>query len=79
METTISHLKAHLAEHLRSVQRGQTLVVTDHNRAVARISPIETESLVQRPASRAFSLVVPTGLPKGLSANDLLQAERGES
>jgi len=78
METTVSHLKAHLAEHLRSVQSGQSLVVTDHNRAVARISPMESESLIQRPASKPFTLVLPAGIPKGLSAQDLLNAERAE-
>jgi prevent-host-death family protein len=76
---TISHLKAHLAEHLRYVQSGQTLVVTDHNRAVARILPMEADALIQRPASRPFTLVLPVGVPTGLSAQSLLNAERGEN
>jgi prevent-host-death family protein len=80
METaTVSHLKAHLAEHLRYVQSGQTLVVTDHNRAVARILPMEADSLIQRPASKPFALVVPVEIPTGLSAQDLLNAERAEN
>lgn len=38
-ETTISHLKSHLSAVLDLVKGGNTLVVTDHGRPVAQISP----------------------------------------
>jgi prevent-host-death family protein len=36
----IAELKDHLSEHLRSVERGSQLVVTDRDRPIARIVPV---------------------------------------
>jgi prevent-host-death family protein len=36
----IAELKDHLSEHIRAVERGSEVTVTDRNRPVARIVPI---------------------------------------
>jgi prevent-host-death family protein len=36
----IAELKDHLSEHLRSVERGAEIVVTDRDRPIARIVPL---------------------------------------
>ena len=38
---SVSDLKAQLSEQLRHVKEGETLVVTERGRAVARIVPVE--------------------------------------
>ncbi len=44
----IAELKDHLSEHLRSVERGGQLLVTDRNRPIARIVPASaSRSLLQ--------------------------------
>lgn len=55
----ISELKDHLSEHLRSVERGGQIVVTDRERPVARIVPVgERRTLVRTNApKRPFSSV----------------------
>lgn len=48
METIgIRELKAHLSRHLRRVQSGARLVVTDRGRSVATISPVEMPADVE--------------------------------
>jgi len=44
---SVSRLKDHLSAYLKKVQAGQTLVVTDRNKPVARLEP------VKQPASEA--------------------------
>ncbi len=44
----VAQLKAHLSEHLRAVEDGETLIVLNHNRPVARIVPYEEVPLWQR-------------------------------
>ena len=39
----IRELKAHLSRHLKRVQAGARLVVTDRGRSIATIAPIEPE------------------------------------
>ena len=39
----IRDLKARLSEYLRQVQRGQTIVITDHGQPVGRILPVERD------------------------------------
>lgn len=38
----IRDLKTHLSRHLRRVQRGARLLVTEHGRAIATLAPVET-------------------------------------
>ena len=55
----IAELKDQLSRHLRAVERGAEVEVTDRDRPIARIIPVSrTESsLVVRPPRRPFSTV----------------------
>lgn len=79
MISTVSSLKAHLSENLRRVAMGETVVVTDRRKPVARIIPYEFDDLVEATPTRQFSPVPPNlaGLPK-VDAMVLLQAERDD-
>lgn len=48
MEVGIRELKAKLSEHLQRVNEGETIVVTDRGRPVARLVPYDTSSAVER-------------------------------
>jgi prevent-host-death family protein len=48
MDTNIRGLKAHLSEYLQRVEAGDTIVVRNHNREVARIVPATADRLVER-------------------------------
>jgi prevent-host-death family protein len=66
VKVSISDLKAKLSEHVRRVKGGEEVLVTEHGRAVAVLSPVppghsedaELDELVDsglvRPASRPF-------------------------
>ncbi len=79
MTSTVSSLKAHLSENLRRVAEGESVIVTDRRKPVARIIPYEADDLVEAAASGPFLPVAPVGagLPK-LDAMALLRAERGD-
>jgi prevent-host-death family protein len=53
----IAELKDHLSQHLRAVERGTEVVVTDRDRPIARIVPMgEAEPrIVVLPARRPFT------------------------
>lgn len=52
----VAELKNNLSKNLRLVEGGEAIEITDHNRAVAMLVPIEAKSrLVLRPAFRAFA------------------------
>jgi prevent-host-death family protein len=54
----VADLKNNLSRHLREVEGGTVIEVTDHDRPVAQLIPVETKSrLVIRPARRPFSEV----------------------
>jgi prevent-host-death family protein len=54
----IAELKDHLSEHLRAVEAGAEIEVTDRNRPVARIIPIRASGAVKIiPASKPFAVV----------------------
>ena len=44
MKVSVRELKDRLSEHLRAVQGGQSIVVTSHDKPVARLSPVPSES-----------------------------------
>lgn len=77
----IAELKDQLSRHLRAVERGAEVEVTDRGRPIARIVPVSRPgaSLVVRSPSRSFSSVrsarhAPTGWD--VSSTDLLLEER---
>jgi len=43
MQTSIRDLKNHLSQYLRRAQRGEEIVVTSHNRPVAKLIPALSE------------------------------------
>ena len=52
----VAELKNGLSRHLRAVEGGEVLEVTDHDRPIARLIPIEHKtSLTLRAAERPFS------------------------
>jgi len=81
----IAELKDRLSEHLRAVERGSVseVIVTDRDRPVARIVPIERPAarVLIRPSKVPFSAVrglrfKPARWP--VSSLDLLREERGD-
>jgi prevent-host-death family protein len=80
----ISDLKAHLSEHLRSVQAGEALVVMDRKTPIARIVPYSerSEPLVIRkpkpgaPLIRDLPMPPPIHLDVDLMA--ILEEERAD-
>ena len=79
MTSTVSSLKAHLAENLRRVAGGETVVVTDRRKPVARIITYEVDDLVESVPSGPFHPVRPdlAGFPE-IDSGALLVAERGD-
>jgi prevent-host-death family protein len=54
----IADLKDHLSEHLRTVEDGTEVVVTNRDRPIARIVPVvPAGSIVIRPASSPFAKI----------------------
>jgi prevent-host-death family protein len=76
----VADLKNNLSRHLRLVEGGEVIEVTDHDRPIARLVPIEVKTrLVLRPPSRPFAEIrdrvyTPANLP--ISSLDLLLEER---
>jgi prevent-host-death family protein len=77
----IAELKDHLSEHLRSVERGGEIEVTDRDRPIARISPVRPDlpriEVVR--ASRRLSAADRKALPGAgwpVESLDLLLEER---
>ena len=48
MEVGIRALRDGLSKHLAEVRKGQTVTITDHGRAVARIVPVEAPTALER-------------------------------
>ena len=77
----IADLKDHLSAHLRAVERGAEIEVTDRDRPIARITPIRTVAPPVRiiPANRPFSEVRDRARRRGrrpIGLVDLLLEER---
>jgi prevent-host-death family protein len=79
----IAELKDHLSRHLRAVEAGAEIIVTDRRRPIARIAPIGTSQTgsVSLRASKAFEEFRDrprTPVQWDLSSTDLLLEERRE-
>jgi len=76
----VAELKDQLSKHLRAVEAGEEVEVTDRDRPIARIIPVQRKSrLVLRPAVRPFSAIrrrryPPAGWP--VTSTELLLEER---
>jgi prevent-host-death family protein len=77
----VAELKDQLSRHLRAVEAGEVIEVTDHARPIVRMVPIrrEAEPIVIRPALRPFSEVRDRVYPPanwGIDSTTLLLEER---
>ncbi len=76
----VAELKDQLSKHLRAVEAGVEVEVTDRDRPIARIVPVrQGREVVIRPPVRPFSSIrrrhyPPAGWP--VSSTELLLAER---
>jgi prevent-host-death family protein len=62
METIgVRHLKTHLSGYLRRVQQGEHILVTDHGRVVAELSP-PRQATLQSSTEARYQLVVAEGI-----------------
>ncbi len=77
---SVSQFKVHLAAHLREVQKGESIVLTEYRRPVAELRPLSSYRPVMEPASQAFSIkdCRPTHPAPGLAAS-LIAEERDEA
>jgi len=61
----VAELKNNLSRNLRLVEGGEVIEITDHDRAIARIVPIETKTrLVIREPTRPFSEIASKRYPR---------------
>ncbi|CAN5714219.1 hypothetical protein BH23CHL8_BH23CHL8_01990 [soil metagenome] len=78
----IAELKDHLSEHLRSVERGAEVVVTDRSRPIARIVPVTAAGRLRVIAPQGDFAAVRdrrrTPADWRISSTELLQEERLE-
>ncbi len=87
MEVSVRELKAHLSHYLRAVQGGEPVVITSHDRPVARLERVE--ALPSRNEAERLACAVgiawsggkPGGTrvrlgPGGLSAADIVLDDR---
>lgn len=78
----VAELKNGLSRHLRAVEGGEVLEITDHERPIARLVPIERSTkLVLRQPVRPFSEIAkkrypPANLP--VSSLELLLEDRAK-
>jgi antitoxin (DNA-binding transcriptional repressor) of toxin-antitoxin stability system len=77
MTISVSSLKAHLCAELRKVEAGESLVILDHRRPVARLVPAAEESIYSREARQAYACPKLSPLMRG-DPLEALAAERGE-
>lgn len=72
-EVQSTEAKAHLAQLLSDVERGETIVITRHGRRIARLTPEPDETAEQR---RAIAELRALGRENGpMTAADILSAK----
>jgi len=76
----VAELKNNLSKNLRLVENGEVIEVTDHDRAIARLIPIQVKNrLVIREPVRPFSEIARKRYPAlnlPISSTELLRQER---
>lgn len=83
MKVKIAELKNQLSAHLRRVEKGAQIIVTDRDRPIARIVPFEakTQPITIRAAKRPFTSIRGRRYPSArmkISSTELLAQERGD-
>jgi prevent-host-death family protein len=53
----IRELKTHLSSHLAKVQKGHTIIITSHGKAIARLTPTREELMDRVRALQAAGLI----------------------
>lgn len=80
-QVKIAELKNRLSEHLRAVERGAELEITDRQRPIVRLVPVAAASgLRLRPARRSFADLRQKRYPPAawpVTSLDVLLEERG--
>ena len=78
----VAELKNNLSRYLRAVEAGETIEVTDHARALARVVPVEVRPRATiRPATRSLAEVRDrrrSPLDLGVDLEDILEEERAD-
>jgi prevent-host-death family protein len=79
----IAELKDRLSEHLRAVEQGDEVIVTDRNRPIARIVPLAGRGggAALAPAQAPFSTIRGRTWPAAgwrVPSEELLAEERGD-
>ncbi|MEP6507562.1 MAG: type II toxin-antitoxin system prevent-host-death family antitoxin [Gemmatimonadales bacterium] len=79
----VADLKAKLSEHLRTVKRGEEVIVYDRNEPVARIVPFTTRgALIVREPTRDYKsfrdIKLPAPVKLGIDPVDLLLQDRNK-
>ncbi len=70
----VAELKNNLSRNLRLVEGGEVIEVTDHDRAIARLIPIETKSrLVLRPPAGSFDELRHKVYPRSTAGVDYVE------
>jgi prevent-host-death family protein len=70
----VAELKNNLSKNLRLVESGEVIEVTDHDRAIARLVPIEPKArLVIREPTRPFSEIAHRVYPRAAPGVDYLE------
>jgi antitoxin (DNA-binding transcriptional repressor) of toxin-antitoxin stability system len=70
----VAELKNNLSKHLRLVEGGEVIEVTDHDRAIAHLVPIEIKTrLVLREPARPFSEIAATVYPGNRAGVDYVE------
>jgi prevent-host-death family protein len=75
MDTNIRELKAHLSEYLQRVEAGDTIVVKNRNREVARIVPATTDRSLEKLCNTP-GISWPGGKPCGMKAPKPISGRR---
>ena len=67
--------KARLAEVLRTVERGETVAITRHGKAIAHVVPAQAVDRVERERAMAdFQRIRDKWKPAGMSVEEILRA-----
>ena len=77
----VAELKNNLSRHLRAVEAGEEVEVTDRDRAIARIVPVRRDEVRLRAAIRPFASIRDRTYPPldtSLDSLALLREERGD-
>ena len=75
---SLSEFRAHASEMIDLVEKGDTVRILRHGKAVAELVPVRPEGPQATPSyQQAFEPVL--ALPNGYSAVDKLLAERGDA